>query len=279
MKTLSRLFDLRGRVAVVTGGAGLLGVQHGEILSQAGAHVVVADVDAAAAEKAAIRLTKRSGIKALGVGADIADVDAVLRMVARALSAFKRLDILVNNAAMTVRGGARGAGNYFAPFETYPLGLWERALAVNLTGAFNCCQAAGRQMLKQGQGVIINIASIYGVTGPDQRIYRGSRNPHDPGKPLNTPISYAASKAALLGMTRYLAAYWAGKGIRVNALSPGGVFDGHGETFVKQYAARTILGRMAKKDEYKGAVLFLASDASSYMTGANLLVDGGWTAW
>lgn len=270
-------FDLTGRVAIVTGGAGLLGRQHSEALAEAGAHVVVADL--ADAETVAEAVGKASGRCCLGIRTDVADLASVSALVERTAEAFGRLDILVNNAALTVRGGTGRTTQYFSRFEEYPRDLWDLALSINLTGAFLCSQAAGRQMLRQGKGVIINIASTYGMVGPDQRIYAGTRNPYDPAGELNTPVSYAVTKSALLGLTRYLATHWAEKNIRVNALTPGGVFDGHDDAFVRSYSARTVLGRMAHRDEYKGAIVFLASDASSYMTGANLIVDGGWTAW
>src|SRR5262249_43578710 len=160
---------------------------------------------------------------------------------------------------------------YFASFEEYPLDLWESALNTNLTGLFLCTQAVGRAMCRQGKGVVINIASDLSVIGPDHRIYEGEN--------FNTPISYTVSKAAVLGFTRHLATYWAKKNIRVNALSPAGVFDGHAPAFVGKLASRIPMERMASKDEYKGAIVFLASDASSFMTGSNLIVDGGRTAW
>lgn len=274
-----KMFDLRDRVAIVTGGAGLLGREYADALAQAGANVVVADRLARPAETLARTLTAHHGPRALGVGVDVSRAAAVERMVQRVLREFGRIDILVNNAALTAKGGSQALHDYFAAFEEYPLDIWHRALGVNLTGVFLCCRAVGRAMLRQGGGVIVNVASTYGVVGPDQRIYRGIRNPYRPGKPLNTPIHYSVTKGALISLTRYLATYWAGKNIRVNALTPGGVREAHDRRFVKNYAARTPLGRMAQRDEYRGAMLFLVSDASSYMTGANLVVDGGWTAW
>jgi len=200
-------------------------------------------------------------------------------MVERTLNKFGRIDILINNAALTVRGGTSTLGNYFEDFEEYPVALWNKALAVNLTGVFLCCQAVGRQMVKQESGVIVNISSTYGLVGPDHRIYEGIENPHDKEQSINTPIAYSVTKGGVVSLTRYLATYWAPKNIRVNTLTPGGVNENHDTRFVANYASRTPLGRMARREEYRGAILFLVSEASSYMTGANLVVDGGWTAW
>jgi NAD(P)-dependent dehydrogenase (short-subunit alcohol dehydrogenase family) len=162
----------------------------------------------------------------------------------------------------------------FGAFENYPIEKWQQALDVNLTGAFLCCQAAAKIMRVSGSGTIINLSSIYGLSGPDQRMYQ------EPGKPTQyKPVYYSVTKWGILGLTQYLATYFAGKNIRVNALSPGGVFSNQAEGFVRAYSARSVLGRMADVDEMNGALLFLASDASAYMTGANLVVDGGWTAW
>lgn len=269
------LFELNNRVAIVTGGAGLLGTEFCKTLAQAGAQVMIADIDLPAAQRLAERFSA-SGLKAFPVGVDISDKDSVSRMVDSALNHFGRLDILVNNAGLdpkfdplhTDPSASSGA------FEDYPLELWGKALDVNLTGTFLCTQAAVRPMLTQGQGVVINICSVYGLVGPDQRIYSA------PGQPARyKPAYYSVTKAGIDGFTRYLAAYYAGKNIRVNSLTPGGVFNGHNDEFVQAYAARTVIGRMAEKDELNGALLFLASDASKYMTGANLIVDGGWTAW
>jgi len=273
------LFRLDGRVALVTGGAGLLGRRYCEALLQAGARVVIGDLDGARAEALAAELDTDG---ALGLQLDVTQQGSANEAVEKTTERFKRLDILVNNAALTVRGGSERLSpvDYFAPFENYKLDVWDQALKTNLTGMLLCAQAAGRQMLVQEPpgGVIVNISSTYGVVAPDQRLYEGVKSPYaDTG--FNTPVSYAVTKTAVLGLTRYLATYWGDKQIRVNALTPHGVFDNHDESFVRNFIYRSPMGRMARNDEYRGALLFLVSDASSYMTGANLIVDGGWTAW
>jgi NAD(P)-dependent dehydrogenase (short-subunit alcohol dehydrogenase family) len=271
-------FDLTGRVALITGGAGLLGREHADAIAEAGGHPVLLDLEGSAPAAVARQIEARHGRKALGLVADVTRPAQVRSAVDRALAELGRIDILINNASLTVKGGAERVPGYFDPFEEYGLEPWQRALEVGLTGAFLASQAAGRVMAERGGGVILNIASTLGVVGPDQRIYEGGSDPYS-GRRFNTPISYSAIKAGLIGMTRYLATYWAAKHVRVNALSPGGVFDGHDEAFVERYSFRVPLGRMADRSEYRGAVLFLVSDASSYMTGANLVVDGGWTCW
>lgn len=273
------LFRLDGRVALVTGGAGLLGRRYCEALLEAGARVVIGDVDG---ERVAALAEELSPDCALGTALDVSDAQSVERTVTNATQRFRRLDILVNNAALTVRGGSErlSPADYFAPFESYKRDVWDQALAVNLTGMMLCAQAAGRQFLAQDPpgGVMVNISSTYGVVAPDQRLYEGVRSPYAETT-FNTPVSYAVTKTAVLGLTRYLATYWGGQHIRVNALTPHGVFDNHDDAFVRNFTYRSPLGRMARNDEYRGALLFLVSDASSYMTGANLIVDGGWTAW
>lgn len=267
-------FLIPERVAIVTGGAGLLGANHALALAQAGARVVVADVRGEAAEGVAGEVQDATGLEAIGLSADVADPDSVGRMVTDTLERFGRLDILVNNAALDPKFEAASASEHQTRFEDFPLAAWQEALDVNVTGMFLCAQAAARRMLQAGAGVIVNICSTYGLVGPDQRLYQRE------GEPAQyKPVSYSVGKAAALGLTRYLATYFAGTGIRVNALTPGGVFAGHDEEFVRRYSAKTVLGRMAEKDEISSALLFLVSDASSYMTGANLVVDGGWTAW
>ncbi len=277
-KSLPALFDLTGRVALVTGGAGLLGEQFCETLGEAGAAVVIAEYNSRAAQNLADKLTGR-GLTAISAPTDVTSPASVQVAVGGGLKRFGRLDILVNSAALDPKFDpqAQGKASSSGSFEDFPLDAWKQALDVNLTGAFLCCQAAAIPMLKQGGGVIINIASMYGIVAPDQRLYEREGERQDQRR--YKPAYYSVSKAGILGLTSYLAAYYAGKNIRVNALTPGGVFNGHDEEFIQKYAARAVLGRMAEKDEMNGALLFLASDASSYMTGANLIVDGGWSVW
>ncbi len=268
-------FELTGRVAVVTGGVGLLGAEFCRTLAEAGAAVAVVDLNTEAAAKGADDLAK-AGYRALAIPTDITQPESVNAMLEKVLSGFGRLDILVNSAALDPKFDPDAVAKGIAPgkFEEYPLEQWNAALNVNLTGMFLVTQACVKQMLAQGKkGSIINICSTYGLNGPDQRIYRKP----DGSQLAYKPVYYTVTKAGVLGFTKYLAAYYMETEIRVNALTPGGVFNNHDETFVKNYSAKTILGRMAEKDEMNGALLYLASDASSYMTGNNLVVDGGWT--
>jgi 2-deoxy-D-gluconate 3-dehydrogenase len=276
MSSILDKFSLKDRAAAVTGGAGLLGAEFCRALAEAGAAVAVIDLDAAAAGKVAEALTA-AGHRVRAVPADVTDPASVRAMVEAVLSDFGRLDILVNSAALDPKFDPAALARGLTPgrFEDYPLEQWNAALAVNLTGTFLATQACVAPMLAQGKkGSIINICSTYGLNGPDQRIYRKEGRPQ-----AFKPAYYTVTKAGVLGFTKYLAAYYMGTEIRVNALTPGGVFNDHDDTFAANYSARTILGRMARKDEMNGALLFLASEASSYMTGANLIVDGGWTAW
>jgi NAD(P)-dependent dehydrogenase (short-subunit alcohol dehydrogenase family) len=274
--TILDKFSLKDQVAIVTGGVGLLGAEFCKTLAEAGAAVAVVDLNGDAANKVADGLIK-DGYKAMGIATDITKPESVNAMVAAVLSTFGRISVLVNSAALDPKFDPDAASKGIAPgaFEDYPLEQWNAALNVNLTGIFLVTQACVKQMVAQGKkGSIINICSTYGLNGPDQRIYI-----KDGKRVAFKPVYYTTTKAGVMGFTKYLAAYYAETEIRVNALTPGGVFNNHEEYFVKNYSAKTILGRMAKKDEMNGALLFLASEASSYMTGNNLIVDGGWTAW
>ena len=274
--TIFEKFSLKEKVAVVTGGVGLIGAEFCRTLAEAGASVAVVDLNASASQMIVDTLTK-SGYNALAVATDITKPVSVNAMVDKVISTYSRLDILVNSAALDPKFDATAAEKGIAPgaFEDYPLADWNAAMNVNLTGMFLVTQACVKPMIAQGKkGSIINICSTYGLNGPDQKIYI-----KDGKRVAYKPVYYTVTKAGVLGFTKYLAAYYAETEIRVNALTPGGVFNNHEEYFVKNYSAKTILGRMAKKDEMNGALLFLASDASSYMTGNNVIVDGGWTAW
>lgn len=274
--TIQEKFDLKGRVAIVTGGGGQLGTEFCKTLAEAGASVVVVDLNVSASQAAADSLTN-GGYKALAIPTNITQPDEVDALVRRTLSTFGRLDILVNSAALDPKFDPDAVNKGITPgaFEDYPLDLWNSALNVNLTGMFLMTQACVKPMIEQGKkGSIINICSTYGLNGPDQRIYI-----KDGQRVAFKPVYYTVTKAGVMGFTKYLAAYYAGTDIRVNALTPGGVFNNHEDYFVRNYSAKTIMGRMAHKDEMNGALLFLASDASSYMTGNNVVVDGGWTAW
>jgi NAD(P)-dependent dehydrogenase (short-subunit alcohol dehydrogenase family) len=268
-----KAFNLDKRVAIVTGGAGLLGREFCRTLASAGAHVIVADIDGMQAKQVADSILDQ-GLKAESLALDITEPEAINSAEAHITDRHGRLDVLVNCAARDPKFDPAHRSLHTNAFEEFPLSAWRKALDVNLTGMFLVTQMTARLMRESGSGSIINICSTYGLVGPDQRIYQRQGE-----EPRIKPVYYSTTKAGVLGFTRYLAAYFAGTRIRVNALSPGGVFNNHDEEFVRQYSARTILGRMAERSEMNAALLFLASDGSSYMTGANLVVDGGWTAW
>ena len=270
---ISSLFDLTDKNIVITGSAGLLGSQYAYTLSEAGANVILIDVNERENTKLEKFLKQKFHTEAKSYTGDISKKSELVEMKRKILDDFKTVYGLVNNAAYTAKGSRKESLKYASSFEEFPFELWAKSIDINLTGVFLCCQEFGKIMLKQKKGVIVNISSIYGLVGADQRIYGESK--------LNTHISYASTKGAIVNLTRYLAAYWHGKNIRVNTLTPGGVIDKsyQSKEFIKKYSEKTILGRMARSDEYNGALLFLMSDASSYMTGANLVIDGGWTAW
>lgn len=266
-------YNLKGKTAVVTGGTGLLGRRFCHALAEFGANVAVADLDGETSASFARELSASHGVAAIGVRCDVSSPEDVQAMVRDVTAHLGEILILHNNAASK----SDDLGAFFASFEKYSLSEWRKIMAVNLDGMFLVAQAVGAQMVRQGKGgSIVQTASIYGVVAPDQRIYRGS---HYLGREINTPAVYVASKAGVIGLTQYLATYWAGSGIRVNTLSPGGVESGQNEAFMKNYSARAPMARMAFADEMAGALVYLASDASSYMTGQNLVVDGGLTVW
>lgn len=265
------LFSLEGKVAIVTGACGLLGVQHCEALAAAGARVVAADLDEGAAGVVAGRL---AGGGHVGIGLDVTSVASLESARQRILEACGRIDVLVNNAAINDMFENPLLAGQQSMFEHYPLELWDRSWKVNVSGVFLCSQVLGGVMAERGSGSIINIASTYGIVAPDQSIYRNEAGEQTFFK---SP-AYPVTKSAVIGFTKFLAAYWGNKGVRVNALSPGGVENQQEAFFRENYSKKTLLGRMAAPSDYKGAIVFLASEASAYMTGANLVVDGGWTA-
>jgi len=269
------VFRLEGAVAVVTGAAGLLGTHHCQALARAGAHVVVTDLDTGACASLAAQLSRSEGSDAYAHSADIREPDSVRALRDAVLARFGRIDVLVNNAALNDKVEDPAAPVEALRFEHYPLDLWERSFAVNVTGTFLCCQVLGSEMARQGHGSIINVASTYALVAPDQSLYRRA----DGTQTFYKSPAYPATKGAVVALTKYLAAYWGRAAVRVNALCPGGVENGQDVDFVVRYAERTPLGRMASPSDYEGAVVFLASEASRYMTGATVVVDGGFTAW
>ena len=254
-----RMFDLSDRVAIVTGAAGQLGYQLSAALLEAGANVVLADRVTIPEKK--LKNLGNIGPKVMVVKVDVTDKNSIENMVKKVISKFGKIDILVNNAGTAV----------FTPFEERNLNEFEKVLNVNLRGVFLCSQIVGKQMMKQKKGNMINIGSIYGMVSPDYRIYgRSGRNSSE---------VYGASKAGVIQITKYLATYLSRYNIRVNCISPGGIFNNQDPEFVKRYSEKTPLSKMGNDTDIKGAVVYLASDASAYVTGHNLVIDGGWTIW
>ena len=268
---VATLFDLSGRVAIVTGGAGLLGYHHGAILASAGAKVVLLDLAAANPHARAEQLTAEFGSESLGIACDITREPSLEETKTQILERFGRIDILINNAANNPK--VEDGNSAWSRLENFPLEVWDADIRVGLTGAFLCSRVFGAEMAKRKSGVIVNVASDLAVIAPDQRLYRVEGLPEEQ-QPVK-PVTYSVVKTALLGLTRYLATYWSRSNIRVNAISPGGVFNGQPEVFLSRLKQLIPLERMADRDEYQGAILFLCSDASSYMTGSNLVIDGG----
>jgi NAD(P)-dependent dehydrogenase (short-subunit alcohol dehydrogenase family) len=249
------LFDLSGRVAVVTGGLGQLGSVYVDGLTRRGMKVAVFDI----AAEDPVDVTDRASIEAA---------------TARVVAELGVPHLLVNNAGIDSPPDA--PAEEVGPFETYPEASFDRVMDVNVKGTLLCCQVVGAAMAAEGRGSIVNVSSIYGLLSPQQDVYEFRRRE---GERFTKPVAYSVSKSAILNLTRYLATYWAGRGVRVNTLTLAGVFDDQPQAFLDAYTARVPLGRMAEAHEALGAIVFLASDASSYVTGANLVVDGGWSAW
>jgi NAD(P)-dependent dehydrogenase (short-subunit alcohol dehydrogenase family) len=264
------LFSLKNKTAIVTGALGLIGKKHCEALADACANVVVADIDHAAAESFATAL----GSQHLGLGLDVTNEQSLKDARDKIIAKYNTIDILVNNAAINDMFENPGLAKEQSAFENYPLSSFKKSLDVNVTGVFLASQIFGTVMAELNSGSIINIASTYGMVGPDQSIYRDECG----NQTFYKSAVYPVTKGAVINFTRFLAAYWGNKGVRVNTLSPGGVENNQNEFFIQNYSAKTLLGRMAHAADYQGALIFLASEASAYMTGANLVVDGGWTA-
>ncbi|OGU63096.1 MAG: short-chain dehydrogenase [Ignavibacteria bacterium RBG_13_36_8] len=265
------IFSLKNKIAIVTGALGLLGKQHCYALSEAGANIIVTDLDEKKCEEFAESLQTES----LGMELDVTKPESIKKLRDMVFKKFGKIDVLVNNAAINDMFENPKAALEQSKFENYPLELWQKSVDVNLAGVFLCSQILGSVMAERKSGSIINIASTYGMVAPDQSLYKNKNG----NQTFYKPPAYSATKGAVISFTKYLAAYWGNSGVRVNSLSPGGVENQQDKFFVEKYSNKTPLGRMAKPTDYKGAIVFLASDASSYMTGANLVVDGGWTCW
>jgi NAD(P)-dependent dehydrogenase (short-subunit alcohol dehydrogenase family) len=268
---MNDLFSLKGKVAIVTGALGLIGQNHCMALSEAGANVIAADIH----EQKCVDFAAKYLENSIGAFLDVTKKESIVELKEIVLRKYSKIDILVNNAAINDMFEDPKAVTEQSKFENYPLELWQKSIDVNLTGVFLCAQVIGSQMVEQNSGSIINIASTYGITAPDQSIYKDQLG----NQSFYKPPAYSVTKGGVIMLTKYLAAYWGQSGIRINTLTPGGVKNAQSDFFIENYSRRTPLGRMADPTEYKGALVFLASDASAYMTGANLVVDGGWTCW
>jgi len=273
METLKRnatnLFSVEGKVIAIIGATGILGTQYVKYLSSMGASVIIGDVELDRCEDLSNQV-KALGYVSCPIKIDNTDEASIINFFSEIKSSLGKLDVLINNAQVKPEG-------FYAPFESYSKETLYEVIDGNLIGVTLACREACKIFLDQESGVIVNVASVYGITAADQRIYDGVKNIYFPGKKFSSPVSYAISKAGIVQLTKYLASYYREQNIRVNCFTPGGVFDGHDDNFKNQYSYRTTLGRMANKGEYNGAILFLCSDASSYMSGANLIIDGGWT--
>lgn len=267
------LFDLTDRVAVITGGAGLLGRQHAAAIHAFGGVPVLADIDQSQAGAAA----RAIGPRAIGIRLDVTRSDSVESARDVLMKRFNRVDILINNAALNPKVEGDADKSLLGRLEDFDVKQWEFEIAVGLTGAVLCSRYFGEQMAEQRKGVILNIASDLGLIAPDQRLYAKAGRP--PSEQPKKPVSYSVVKSGLIGLTRYLATYWATEGVRANALCPGGVENGQPREFLDRINQLIPAGRMARVSEYQGAIIFLCSDASAYMNGSIIAMDGGRTVW
>lgn len=265
----SKLFDLDGKLILLAGGGGILGTRMALELARCGGRVIVVDREKQNATNVADQVNAEHPGCGFAYSVDVTSESEMRDLDADVRRNIGEVEVLINNAA------AKGPG-FFQPFENFPMEEWDLVMGVNTTGVMLGCKIFGSSMAQRGSGSIINTLSIYGIAAPDQRIYEGSMYE---GHAINTPAVYSTSKAAVWGLTKYLATYWGDKGVRVNAITPGGVSSGQNKTFMDLYSKRVPMGRMAKQDEMNGAIVFLASDASSYVTGQNIVVDGGLTVW
>ena len=277
MGSVKKSFDLTDKITVITGGAGMLGEKHAEAIAEFGGIPILLDIDKEAGTQIASRIAHEYQVDCELKLCDITDESQISSVRDSLLSKFGRIDILINNAATDPKVEEKGGKNNLSRLENFPLVQWNIELAVGLTGAMLCSKIFGKEMSKNGQGVILNISSDLGLIAPDQRLYKKEGFPENE-QPVK-PVTYSVIKHGLIGLTRYLATYWADKGVRVNSISPGGIYNNQNPEFVQKLTNLIPLGRMAHEDEYKAVVIFLVSDASSYMTGANLVMDGGRTCW
>lgn len=272
-----KTFRLSNQIGIITGGAGLLGRKHAEAIIEAGGIPVICDINRDMMEKVTNELSDKYERKIIGIYTDVTSTQSVASARDHILRQFTKIDFLINNAAIDPKVNDKSDKKPWSRFENFSEVSWDAELSVGLKGAFICCQIFGNEMAKRGKGVILNISSDLGIISPDQRIYKKD------GLPDNVqqvkPVTYSVIKHGLIGLTKYLATYWADVGVRVNSISPGGVYTDQPEEFVTKLTKLIPMGRMAKEDEYKAAIIFMVSDASSYMTGANLVIDGGRTCW
>jgi NAD(P)-dependent dehydrogenase (short-subunit alcohol dehydrogenase family) len=265
---ISPLFNLQDKIALITGGAGLLAAEHAIAVMDHGASVILADRNIGACDQAVSVLHQNGYKNVISLQADVTSKDSWTALLNEGIKKFGKIDILINNAGFTNQSKSK---NFDSGFADFPLEDWNNIMNVNLTGTFLGCQVIGKHMLENGSGSIINIASLYGVVSPNHKIY--------PGTGISQPVAYSVSKHGVVALTKYIATLWAEKGVRVNALTPGGIWNGHQGLFLERFEQLIPIGRMSDKTELRGGIVYLASNASSHVIGHNLIIDGGWTAW